>query len=69
MIQFDDNNHPIIRSKLIDLRHITLLPFHEVASLANLREEDRAVFMSELQWIDDDFGHPPHTLIDKKGKL
>ena len=48
MVQFNKDNHLSVKSRLIDVRCIILLPFLEVVSSTNLREENRATVMLEL---------------------
>ena len=59
VLQFNKDNHPIVRSRLVDARCIILLPFLEVTSLTNPKEEDKVTFMSKLHWIDNDIRLTP----------
>ena len=54
MIQFGNDNHPIMKSWPVDMWHTILFPFPEAASLANLKEEDIVTFMPKLHWINND---------------
>ena len=54
MVQFDDNNHLLMRLEPVDRRHIILLPFPEAISSTNFGEEDKVAFMPELDWVDND---------------
>ena len=54
LVQFDKDNHLVVKSRPVDVRHIVLLHFPKVASLANPWEEDRVAFMPELYWINND---------------
>ena len=54
VIQYDKDNYLVIKLRPIDMRCITLLPFPKVISSANPEDGDKANFMLELHWIQDD---------------
>ena len=45
LVQFNKDNHLVMKSRPVDIRHIILLPFLKVTVLTNLREEDRVTLM------------------------
>ena len=63
VVQFDSDNHLVMRLRLVDARHIILLPFPEATSSTNPKEEDIMAFMLEPIRLVMIVNRPSHVLI------
>ena len=58
---FDKDNHPIMTSKLVDMRNIYFIPCPKMDNSKESKGNDQDAFMQVLSWIDSDIrSNPTH---------